>query len=379
MAEGDPEHDVPTGGHRGAARAVVAVLLIAVVLAWQADVFTPKIRAGEIADSRSVIDADEIIEVERWTETGVRRLPASLAPRARIELSSRIAGQIEAVRVEEGDTVSRGETLVLLDSDVPQAARDAAASAVTVAQAELSGAERLLESIAEAVDAGSLSETERIDAERARDAAAARLEQASAELAGAEARLSFTRVVSPISGVIEKRLQDGGDRVLPGQPLLLLYQPERLEIVVDVPESLAPRFLPGSPVTACIQTLERCVEGVVRIRVPSADPATRSVRARVAADLPAAALPGQFVRVHVDDPTSGAGVPVVPSTAVEQVRQIPFVWVVDDERRALRRVVRLGRTVGDRVTVLAGLEGGDRVVRDARALEDRSRETDRRE
>lgn len=343
------------------ARVPAALLTVVVVLAWQADLFSSKVSAGEVDDTRPRADPGEIEEV-RWDSVPRRRiLVGAVAPRAGIELSARISGQMLELRVEEGSRVAKGGTVATLDRSVPAAARDEAAAALAMAEAEQLGASRLFERVRQAVEARAMPEIERVKAERARDSSARAVERARAALDAAEARLAFTRIESPADGVVLETLKDPGDQVLAGQPVLLMYDPGQLEIEVGIPEKLAASLETGDRATCRIEALGLETEATVRVLVPGADPASHTVMAKLQVELPAGAAPGMYVRVALDgEPEKTL---LIPASAVERVRQLDFVRVVDRDDRVHRRMVRLGRRIDDEVVVLGGLRPSERIVR----------------
>ena len=352
-----------------------ALLLVILVLAWQANLFTPRIRAGE-TDPRTIAAGDRQTRiVEAWTGPRERRLVGAVVARARIELAPERSGRIERIAVAVGDRVEVGDVLAVLDDRLARAAVDRAEAALARARAEARGAERLLASIRAAAEARSIPRTEQIDAERARDAAARAVEEAQAGRAEAAAGLGFTRLESPVAGVVMDTLADPGDLASPGRPVLLLYRPDRMEVAVDVPASLAGGLAPGSELELRLSGADAPLTGTIRTLVRAADPATRSVLAKVAAPLPATAVPGLYVEARLSVPaaaTDEASVSV-PERAVERVRQLAFVHVVDDEGRVRRRLVRLGTRIGDRVLVHAGLRPGERILARAPARGARER------
>lgn len=102
-------------------------------------------------------------------------------------------------------------------------------------------------------------------------------------------------------------------------------------------------------------------EATVRVWVPGADPASHTVTAKLKVDLPPQAVPGLYVRVALNATEEKSL--LIPASAIKRVRQLDFVRVVDDDGRAQRRIVRLGRRVGEEVVVLAGLRRSERIVR----------------
>jgi hypothetical protein len=69
---------------------------------------------------------------------------------------------------------------------------------------------------------------------------------------------------------------------------------------------------------------------------------------------------GMFARVSF--PIGGAGILLIPRSAIVVQGQLNGVYVVDETRIARFRLVRIGRTVGQQVEVISGLADGQRYV-----------------
>lgn len=341
---------------------VAAFLLIVVVLAWQGDVFKPKMDPGAVEDARAVASEADTVRVRREALPVSRRVVGSVMPREMVELASQASGEVLEVTMETGDRVEAGQVLLRVDPELPEARVAEAEAALELARADFSGSERLLSHVAAAAEANALPRTEAIDARRMRDRAARAVDQRRAALDAAETQRGYSVLRSPISGVVVDRLQDVGDLVMPGRPVALLYEPSRLEVVAAVPASLAARCPPGTELRCHIEALGVEVTGVVRTRQPRVDPASRTVWVKMSMDPPEGVLPGMYVRVLLEDRAVEA--PVVPAKAVGRLRGLSYARVVDEHGRVDHRLVRPGRTVGDRMEILSGLEAGDRVLRD---------------
>ncbi|MBK7141702.1 MAG: hypothetical protein IPH75_06455 [bacterium] len=92
---------------------------------------------------------------------------------------------------------------------------------------------------------------------------------------------------------------------------------------------------------------------------PSADPVTRSFIVKI--DLPASiARPGQFGRLLLS--VGGDESIYIPTAALVRRGQLELVYVVNAENVAVLKFVRTGRSLGDKIEILAGLESHDLVV-----------------
>ena len=338
-----------------------ASVLIILVLAWQAGVFQSKMSSGDMPDPRPKVNG-ETVKVQRVRLPISRQLAGTLMPREMIELTAKISGDVIAVPVQAGDQVKKGQVVMQVDPDIPEAQRAEAEAALEMAQAEFDGAEELLSHIEQAAAANALPEIEAIDARRVRNRAARAVDQRKAALEGAEIQLEYTDLTSPSAGVVVDTFRDPGDFVAPGRPVMAIYDPAKLEVVAPVPEGLVESFPPGREVRVVLQPLNQTVTGTVRSRVLQVDPATRTQEVKIAIEPPEGALPGMYAEVQFELP--GEETLMIPSSAVGRLRGLTYVKIVDSEERIARRLIRLGRVKDDQQEVLAGLDEGDRVLKD---------------
>ena len=184
--------------------------------------------------------------------------------------------------------------------------------------------------------------------------------QAADAVREAEVFLEEAKVLAPFDGVVAEKLAEPGDLATPGRPILLLQDPRRLRLEVQVPESCAKDARLGMDVRVRIDALSKEVEGKIDEVLPAADPRSRTFL--VKASLPDAPdlRPGMFGRLLQD--CGKKTMLLVPRAAVTAVGQIETVRVRGDDGVFGPRHVRTGKTIGDRLEVLSGLAEGD-VVR----------------
>jgi RND family efflux transporter MFP subunit len=277
----------------------------------------------------------------------------------RAVLAARIDGRVAHVAVTEGATVQAGQLLLTIAGN-PAAERLAEAEGVRrAAGARLELAEKtharyrqLFEK--EAVTA---QEMDRVDAEL--EAARQQLAAAQAGTGAARVAWSATRIAAPFAGRVAHKEVEAGSTVLPGTPLLVLDRLGASRVRADLPESFSGRIAAGDPVSVEIPALGRTFAGRVAEVSPAADPGSRSFQIKI--DLPSgeAAEPGLFARVT----PAGSERPaiLVPARALVERGQLTGVFVA--QQGILRfRLVRTGRSAGERVEILSGLAPGERVV-----------------
>jgi RND family efflux transporter MFP subunit len=278
----------------------------------------------------------------------------TVAARHRAEISTRLMARVTAVPAELGAEVRAGQPLLRLGIEDVAANRARADAAATAARAARSEAVRHAARMDTLLAQDAVAPAQRDQAHLGLAQAEANLAMAEAALADVETAAGYARIVAPFDGVVVMRNVDPGDLAAPGQPLLVVESTGPKEAVLAVPADLAAGLHPGD--SLWIAGAER-VTARVRAVAGGADAATRTVevRATVPADWPSGVAVTGLI------PTGLRPGIFIPVTAVVRRGQLTGVRVIAGDQSVLRWV-RLGRTLGDRVEVLSGLQPGERIV-----------------
>lgn len=195
-----------------------------------------------------LIPALEAVQAQRGSLPLVERLSGVVKARNQVEIFSEINAIIEAVHVQNGDEVDRGQPLIRLRDREYQERLKQAQAAFQIAQAQARQAEaRLKEAQTELRRTKALaekgltsdaeletSETQALSAEADMELARARVEQAQATVAEREEALTQTVIRAPVTGTIGNRNAEVGMMVGAGTRLLTLGQLDtvRVEIIL---------------------------------------------------------------------------------------------------------------------------------------------------
>lgn len=296
-------------------------------------------------------------------------------------VAAQVPGAIVALGVEAGDRVEKDRILLRIDARL--ADRQAAANEALLqsARADLAAATRDVERQRRLHRESYISRAALDSAESGFVAARSRVDALVAQTRAAHIQSGLHEVKAPFAGVVSDVPVSDGDMAMPGRPLFALYDPAALRVAVVVPQTVAARLgdalalrieVPGMP-SAPVSVAPADVQ-----LLPVVDAASHTARLRIA--LPAqhaAVVPGMFVRLRITlasgaDPAAAASV-TVPAVAVVRRAELTGLYVLDGSGRAMLRQVRLGRPLGDRVEILAGLAAGEQVVVDPLAAARRSR------
>ncbi|WP_448131561.1 efflux RND transporter periplasmic adaptor subunit [Stutzerimonas chloritidismutans] len=291
------------------------------------------------------------------------RLPAigTLKASQGIDLSVEIAGTITDVQFQSGEKVSKGQAIVLLDSEMEQASLASAEADLNLSRLEFQRARSLLDR-----QAISRSEYDRLNAES---------QKAAASVAQLRASLSKKRILAPFSGTIGIRQVDVGDYIAAGTPIATLQDLSTLYVDFFLAEQHVPLLKLGQRVQLQVAAYpgER-FEGVISALNPKVETTTRNVQVRAELGNPdGRLLPGMFADLQVLLPTETAQV-VVPETAITYTlygnsvllvtEGTPPEGVSSDEPYLVveRRFVTTGERRDGLTVVLDGLEGGEQVI-----------------
>lgn len=338
-----------------------------------------------------------VTERAAGTQAAVLNASGYVTARRRATVSSKITAKVTEVNVEEGISVREGQVLARLDDSTPRAVlrlneaqAEAARHGVQENEANLAQARVTLGRRAQLLKEGIVTQADVDAAKLEVDATVARIASLREQIKVAEQQVALqktamddTIIRAPFSGMVVTKDAQPGEMVSPVSAgggftrtgICTIVDMKSLEIDVDVNESYINRVRPGQKVTAVLDAYpEWQIPAHVITTIPTADRQKATVQVRIAFEkLDPRLLPDMGVKVTflADEPAQakgGAGAaPVqqpttlVPKAAVVTENGASFVFVVQGEL-VERRAVRTGGADGDRLEVIAGLRGGDRVV-----------------
>ncbi|MBX3175675.1 MAG: efflux RND transporter periplasmic adaptor subunit [Gemmatimonadaceae bacterium] len=309
---------------------------------------------GGFGGGGNQISPVEITTVERVSIARTSLVAGQLAPLRVVGVTSIVAGPLLRVPVEEGSVVRQGQVLAELD------ARELEAQ-LTAAEKNLAFATSTAARSAELHKRGVVTV-----AEYERDQAA--LGAAEASVAQLRTRYGFTKIASPIDGVVMQRFVQAGDVVGGNSRMFTVADVSTLVVQLPVSELEVPYLREGSNVDVKVDALGQTVPGRIRRIFPAADSVSRLVPVEVAIGGATARQlrPGYTVRVTLNL-NERPNALVVPTRAVVGAAGSQSVYVIRDGR-AERRRVRVGPDTDGRTEVFEGLAAGDTVITTGNAL-----------
>lgn len=289
-------------------------------------------------------------------------------------VSPRIPGVIVVMAAKAGSRVKKGDLLARLDARENQAnaaaaegavedahrARDESKARRTLADSQFERYQILFKSGVISRQEFDTKGTEKELAVQGVARAEARLRQAQEQSTGAGAIADYTRITAPISGIITSRQADLGATVFPGQPLFTLEDEGGYQLELAIPESLSQKVSPGTSVQVTLDALGSSFSAKIADIVPSADTFSRTFTAKI--PLTQKGLKsGMFGRGAISLGSKAAAIMLSKKAVVER-GALTSVWVLSSENSVKMRIVKVGKTLGERVEILSGLVDGERVL-----------------
>lgn len=300
--------------------------------------------------------------------------PATIKGVQDVEIHPKVQGFITQINVKEGQTVSAGQVLFVLDNVTYQAQVRQAQAAVNTAQAACNTAKLSFENSQKLHTNGVIGDFELKSATNQYEQAKAALAQAQAGLTSAQEMLSFCYVKSPAAGVVGSLPLKVGTLVSAANTLTTVSNISSMEVYFSMTEKdvLEMGKNPGG-LTGAIEAMPAVklqladgtlygMEGKVTKMSGVIDPATGSVQMIAVFQNPEKLLKsGGSATVVI--PHSNASAILIPQAAVSEVQNKKFVYIVDKDNKAKYTEVKVDpQNDGNNYIVTEGLKAGDKFI-----------------
>ncbi len=301
-----------------------------------------------------------VISVEKTTLPIIATSPGNVIAEQQAMIASRLMGFLRVIYVEEGQRVTAGQKLFAVDPTDIQGQMAMAKAGLAQAEAAMADAKNDYERF------GALYKEEAIPKmqwDKIRLQHQMTQQQVAMARAGydtAASQMQYATVTAPFAGIVTQKMANAGAMAAPGHPVLMLENPDKLQVQTSVAEDIYSQIKLGTPVAIQAEGQSADIIGKVANLVASADPVTHSHLVKI--DLPAGNTlrSGSFVQAAFAlGQRDGVR---LPAAAVLERAGITGVFVVDAQSIAKFRMVRTGASSAGQVEILAGINPGERVV-----------------
>ena len=309
----------------------------------------------ERLDTTHVVEASltpvEVRTMENQTFRHFVRLSATVSSKENVLLSAEGNGRVVSVNAEEGDRVSKGQTILRLESDFIEGQLKEAEAAYQLAKTTFERRENLWkDSIG--------SEIEYLNAKTNFQAAENRVKQARAQY-------EHTFVKAPVNGSLDVIRVNKGEFVGAGTPVARVVDLSNLELETDISESYLKAVKVGVSVEVSIPALGLKQDEKVIFASQYINPENRSFTIKVGLKNNNALIkPNLLAEIKLKDYENPNAL-VLPSMAIRKDLKGDYVYLIDKSEAkpiARKRYVKIGRSFGEDAEIVEGLKAGEQVI-----------------
>jgi len=280
------------------------------------------------------------------------------------DLSTRMMGYVNQVHVNVGDNVRKGQLLVSINNSDLQAQRAQVNAGITEANAALKNAQKDYNRFKNLFADNSASQKEMDDMTANFEMAKARVEGANQMKNEINAQFTYSNITAPFSGTITSKNVEAGNMANPGVVLISMETPGDFEVMAMVPETEISAIKKGTEVDVVVKSISKTIKGKVAEVSSSAKNTGGQYLVKIDVEkTDANILSGMFTTVQFPvERKATSSMVLIPTDAIVINGQLSGVYTVSQSNTALLRWLRLGRTFGDQVEVLSGLNADEAYI-----------------
>lgn len=333
----------------------------------------PLVRLASPEVPRKIGLRTALAEARRHVDRITGNAEVNYATHSYAEVRPRVAGRIVEVPVDEGQTVKKGQVLVVVDSAEVGSAKANYLAALPLAQV----AKQTYDRIATLTESNVAAQKDALEARAA-------LNKANADLLNAQQRLlnfgfskadletisksndtsSLLKITAPLDGVLVERHAVPGEAVEPNTQLFADTDIRHMWVWIDIDVAGAARVRPGQQVHFTIEGSDETFPGLVELLEFAVNPTTKTIRVRAGLENPRGRLRANMFGRGSIDLNEPHDMTVVPTEAVQSYRGDSIVFLPSADKVTFRpqRVGLLPVEQPGTIEVEWGLKPGDKVV-----------------
>ena len=342
--------------------AVGIMTALALVISYRiySNIQGERARAAQMSQARSI--SVELAHPVRQTIVPKLSFSGTLDPEWQAQVAAKVDGRIEKVYVKEGDKVTRGQVLAVLEQTDTDADLVAAQGAYVDAQTNLRKAESDLARYEKLYAGGAISEQTVADYRFAKANAEAKLATARGNLQAMESKSAGTVLVAPASGIVAKRYYQEGYYAKAGTPVFAIADISALKTTIHIPEGQVASVAVGSTADITVPAYpDKKILGHITRIAPVADQPAHTFAAEVSVDNGQGLLAGVYANVMVTG-TPKEDMLTIPTHAIVMRDDQQTAYVADDKGVIQRKVLTIGYSDEKVAEVLQGLTEQDNLV-----------------
>ena len=284
-------------------------------------------------------------------------------------ISTRMMGFVSKLSVKVGQRVSKGQSLIQINSSDLEAKLAQVNSGITQANAAYSNAKTDYERFKNLFSRQSASQKELDDMTTRYEMAKAGLESAQQMKREVQAQFAYSSIVAPFSGVVINTFVKEGDMANPGMPLVSIESESGFDVIATVSEEKIAKVTEGMKAVVTVKTGMKEFNGTVTEVSRSAKNTGGQYLVKIALNGDLNELrSGMFVNAEIinsdkkDESLNNGGQVLIPTEAIFTQGELIGVYTASENNTALLRWIRVGKQRGNMTEVLSGLSTGEKIV-----------------
>jgi membrane fusion protein (multidrug efflux system) len=268
-----------------------------------------------------------------------------------VNMSPEEGGVVKEWKAKKGQSVKKGDLIVVFKDEMLKAGWDAAQAQYNMAELNLNMQRKVYEE-------KGISELQFKNLQYARDAAKANMELM-------KARWEHTQFRSPINGVVDNTIPNVGDFAPPGVPIARIVNTSVVKIQAEVPEMYSGSIPVGIPAIITFDALPGdTLSGKVTFVGSTVSAANRTLAVEIIVSNQFSKLkPEMVAKVRLLRETKENAL-LISENIVQLVDRDRTIVYVENGGKAEERRLKIGGRQGIMVEVLHGLKAGDRLIVD---------------
>lgn len=279
---------------------------------------------------------------------------ASVLSDNQVYVSSETGGRLLSVLVKEGQYVNRGQLVAKVDLQGLQDQKAELETSMSLAKDLYDRQKRLW-------DQNIGSEIQYLQAKNGYD----RLQKTMSTLS---TQLKKANIYAPISGVVDMEFLKAGELAAPGAPIVQMFNPNKLKITADIPETYLGKIRRGDKVEISIPAINKEMTKKITLLGRTIDPNNRTFKVEVATDSKKGTIkPNLLAELKFNDYSKKDAITVPLEIVQQEVSGKKFVYtttIKDGKEIATKSYVTTGEGYGGDIIIEEGLKAGDQIIID---------------
>lgn len=275
-----------------------------------------------------------------------------------VQVYSELSGKIKDFKVEEGDRVSKGQVMVVVDVSVLQNQERELNTRLELAETTFQKQKRLW-------DQNIGSEMQYLQAKSNRDGIKSSLKTLQSQIAMGNIKAAF-------SGIVDETFIKEGEMAMPGMPLLRLVNLNEVFIKADVSENYLGRVKEGDKVVVSLPSVGVNLSSTIERTGQFINEANRTFKIKTTIKNTDQVLkPNMVALLEIEDFSADSSVVIPTSLLLQGAGGVQYVYVVGNSSIVKKTPVTVGMTYKDKALITEGLIGNEVIVdKGARSIRD---------